>query len=207
MGIRIGMISFAHMHANSYAACLQQIPNRVEIAGMFDEDRDRGRAAAETFQAPFFESCDRLLVEEIDGVIICAENAKHEAYTIQAAEAGKHVLCEKPLATTIKSAQAMIDACRENNSQLMTAFPCRYSSPLIRACQLVRERKLGKILAMKGTNHGTMPGGWFIDKELAGGGAVMDHTVHVVDLWRWMLKKKRSPYTPKRGSCFIRISI
>jgi len=50
-------------------------------------------------------------------------------------------------------------------------------------------KELGRILAIKATNHGTMPGGWFIKKELSGGGAVIDHTIHVVDLIRWMLNK------------------
>jgi len=57
----------------------------------------------------------------------------------------------------------------------------------VRARELVRGGALGRVLALNGTNHGQIPGGWFLDPQLAGGGAVMDHTVHLADLLRWML--------------------
>jgi UDP-N-acetylglucosamine 3-dehydrogenase len=58
---------------------------------------------------------------------------------------------------------------------------------MVRAREIVRGGALGRILALNGTNHGQIPGGWFLDPELAGGGAVMDHTVHLADVLRWML--------------------
>ena len=65
-------------------------------------------------------------------------------------------------------------------------IPVRYNATVVRAKQMVDEGKLGRILAMKGTNRGRNPGGWFIDPKLSGGGAVMDHTVHVADIMRWI---------------------
>ncbi len=190
MVVRIGMISFAHLHANSYAECIKMIPERAELAGIFDDDPNRGKEAAHRMNVPFFDSCDRLLQDDIQAVIICTENVKHKEYTIRAADAGKHVLCEKPIAVSISDAQAMIDICTQRGVQLMTAFPCRFSTSIFKAHQIVSSGQLGNILACKGTNRGTMPGGWFVDQSLAGGGAVMDHTVHVVDVWRWMLKRE-----------------
>ena len=190
MAVRIGMISFAHMHAESYAQCLKQFPDSVELAGVFDEDAQRGREAAQRHETDFVSSCDELLARDVQGVVIACENAKHRQYAEKAAAAGKHILCEKPISVGLPDAKAMIDACEDGGVQLTIAFPCRYSAPLFRARQLVKDGKLGKIVAMKGTNRGTMPGGWFTDKSLAGGGAVMDHTVHVVDLWRWMLSRE-----------------
>lgn len=187
MTVRIGIISFAHMHANAYAACLKQFPGKAELAGVFDENEPRGMEASRQFETPFFASCEGLLSSGIDGVVITSENARHRMYAEWAARAGIPILCEKPIAATLADAQAMIDVCRENRVPLTIAFPCRYNPPLYRARQLVQEGKLGRILALKGTNRGVMPGGWFVDKNLAGGGAIMDHTVHVVDLWRWML--------------------
>jgi predicted dehydrogenase len=110
---------------------------------------------------------------------------KHAVATINAAAAGKHVLCEKPLATTVADGQAMIAACRQAGVALGTAFPCRYIPAVARVKEQTDAGKLGKILAIAGTNQGRMPGGWFVDKALSGGGAVMDHTVHVADLIRW----------------------
>lgn len=185
--IRIGMISFAHMHAYSYADCLQQLSHTVDLVGVFDEDPRRGGEAARRYGVPFYSSCDELLRQKPDGVLVCSENAKHLRYTELAASAKTHVLCEKPISVSIADGKAMIDVCQSNGVQLMIAFPCRFSTPILRARQLVVEGRLGRVLGVKGTNRGTMPGGWFVQKELSGGGAIIDHTVHVVDVWRWML--------------------
>lgn len=190
MVIRIGMISFAHMHAQSYAACLTQLPDRVALAGLFDDDPERGKTMAQHWGVPFYPTCESLLEQQLNGVVICAENAKHRPYTELAARAGVHALCEKPISTSMADARAMIDICKTNKVQLMIAFPCRYSVPVFRARQIVREGRIGNVLAMRGTNRGTMPGGWFIDKKLSGGGAVIDHTVHAIDVWRWILGKE-----------------
>lgn len=185
---RIGMISFAHMHAYSYADALQQLPDRAQIVGVYDDDAARGEGACSKLGVRFFERLNDLLVES-DGVIICGENAKHKDFTLQAAAAKKPILCEKPISVSLPDAQAMIDACDESQTPLMIAFPCRYSTPLFRVKQILEQEKLGNIIALKGTNRGTMPDGWFIDPSLSGGGAVIDHTVHVIDAWRWLLQR------------------
>jgi len=178
------MLSFAHMHAYSYAACLKQIPS-VEFVGIADDDPARGREAARQFDTRFFASAEPLLDEEVDGVIICAENSKHRLLTELAAPRTPHILCEKPIATTLADAQAMIDVCAAHSTRLQIAFPVRFSPPVQQLKAILDKDMLGRIYSVKTTNHGSMPGGWFVDKGLAGGGAVMDHTVHVIDLLRW----------------------
>ncbi|MCK4590800.1 MAG: Gfo/Idh/MocA family oxidoreductase, partial [Candidatus Latescibacteria bacterium] len=101
---------------------------------------------------------------------------------------GKHILCEKPIATTLEDAREMITVCRNSGVKLQIAFPCRFHPAVVKTKQILEQGTIGKVLAVNCTNRGRMPGGWFVDKKLAGGGAVMDHTVHVVDLLRWMLK-------------------
>jgi predicted dehydrogenase len=184
MTIKIGMLSFAHMHAHSYAACLKQIPG-VELAGIADDDPERGREMATQFDVNFFPSVETLLDKKLDGVIICSENAKHRPLTELAAPRAAHILCEKPIAATLADAQAMIDVCAAHGTKLQIAFPVRFSAPVQRLKAILDEGTLGRIYSVKTTNHGRMPGGWFIDKALAGGGAVIDHTVHVIDLLRW----------------------
>ena len=98
------------------------------------------------------------------------------------------MLCEKPLATSVADALAMIDACKRAGVQLMTAFPCRYSPVVQRMKAALESGEAGEIVAFRGTNRGRNPGGWFINKADSGGGATMDHTVHVTDLMRWILK-------------------
>lgn len=184
--MKVGIISFAHMHAWSYARCLRELG--VDFVGIADDNEERGRKVSEAFSVPFYSTREDLLSQPLDVVIVCSENAKHKEDVLLSAKAGKHILCEKPIATSLEDAQAMIDACKEAKVFLSISFPCRYLPPVTRAKQLVDEGGIGEILAIKGTNRGQMPGGWFVKKDLAGGGAVMDHTVHVVDLMRWFLK-------------------
>lgn len=184
--VRIGICSFAHGHAYSYAGNLVR-QSGATLVGITDEEPSRGRDAATKYGAPFFETLDDLLKEGLDGLIICSDNSKHREYVEAAARARVHILCEKPIATTIADGEAMIKACSENGVRLHIAFPCRFHSAAKRIKTMLDQGRIGKVLAVKGTNHGSMPGGWFTEKELSGGGAVIDHTVHVVDLIRWMM--------------------
>jgi predicted dehydrogenase len=186
--VKIGMMSFAHMHAASYAHSIVTRPD-TEMVGIADHDPHRAKAMAEAFGTKAFESYEALLSEPgLEAVVIASENVKHRELTELAASAGKHILCEKPIATTIEDGEAMIAACKNAGVQLMTAFPCRYSAVMQRLYAALQKGDAGDILAFRGTNRGRNPGGWFIEKEHSGGGATIDHTVHVTDLMRWMLK-------------------
>ena len=186
--IKIGMMSFAHMHAASYAHSIVTRPD-TEMVGIADHDLVRAQAMATQFGTQAFESYEALLdAPGLEAVIICPENIHHRPLTEMAAQAGKHVLCEKPLATSIEDGEAMIAACKNAGVQLMTAFPCRFSAVMQRLKAAVDSGQAGDILAIRGTNRGRNPGGWFINKAESGGGATIDHTVHVTDLMRWLLK-------------------
>jgi predicted dehydrogenase len=124
-------------------------------------------------------------------VVICAENVRHHELTVMAAEAGAHVLCEKPLATSIADGRAMIDACEKAGVHLMTAFPMRFNQPVVEARKVIEAGSLGRIYGCNTTNQGKMPlNSWFTVKALSGGGALTDHTVHVADLLRWYLNSE-----------------
>ena len=182
--IRIGILSAAHGHAHSYAACLREIAG-VELIGLADDDTERGRAFAERFGIRAFDSAEALLAEGLDGVAICSANRHHRPLTELAAGHTRHILCEKPIATTVADAEAMIDACARAGAKLQIAFPVRFAPPVMRLRALLQSGALGQVYSLKATNHGQMPGGWFVDRTQAGGGAVIDHTVHVIDLLRW----------------------
>lgn len=200
--MNVGIISFAHMHAYSYASALKKHDD-VKISVIYDEDEARGRKAAELFNAHYVERLDDLLKTDVDAVIVTSENSKHCAHVLAAAAAGKHILCEKPIATTIEDAQKMIECCAANHVILQIAFPVRFSTPVMRAKKLVEDGAIGQILAIKGTNRGTNPKGWFLNKSLSGGGSVMDHTVHVVDLMRWFLHSEVSTVYAEIDNKFI----
>jgi len=189
---RVGILSFAHVHAPAYASCLNQLPG-VEFVGVADEVESRGREAADTFGTRFYPSYEALLADKLDGCIITAENSKHLDLTRLAVEAGVHILCEKPIAATMADGREMIRLCRQAGVKLMISFPCRYSPAVKAVKEAIDSGQLGQVYGLKSTNRGQMPGGWFTDKELAGGGAVIDHTVHVMDLvgWFWGSPVKR----------------
>ena len=190
--VKIGMMSFAHMHAGSYASSINSRAD-TEMVGVADHDPDRTKAMAAQFNTKAFGSYAELLAEPgLDAVVVCSENIRHRELVEMAATAGKHILCEKPLATTVADAEAMIAVCKAAGVQLMTAFPCRYSAVMQRLKSTLESGSSGKILALRGTNRGRNPGGWFTEKALSGGGATIDHTVHVTDLMRWILNDEVS---------------
>jgi UDP-N-acetylglucosamine 3-dehydrogenase len=204
--MRIGIISFAHMHAEGYAAGLRKIPG-VELVGFSDTDADRGARFAATLGLRWFDRHQELLDEGVEAVIVCSENAGRVELVEMAAEAGAHVLCEKPIEVGLGRAEALGDACRRHGVLFMTAFPMRFD-PSVRSVKAALERgELGRVLAINGVNHAEMPARhrpWFAQRELAGGGAVMDHTVHLADLMRWFLGSEVSEVYAEVGNPFHR---
>lgn len=187
--MKIGIMSFAHHHAEAYIQNLLQIEG-VEIAGVADDDAERALAIAEQHEVPVIPGYEALLALRPDGVIVAAENSRHRPLVEMAAAAGVHVLCEKPLATTLDDAQAMLTACDRAGVWLMPAFPMRFNAPVRAVKEQLDIGDLGDVYAFNGVNQGELPTvyrDWFGDKELAGGGAIMDHTVHLVDIMRWYL--------------------
>jgi len=188
--MKIALMSFAHTHASSYARALRDRPG-IELmtsdplAGTRPAHETGGATMAAELGVPYVDSYDELMAWDPDGVIICSENARHRADTERAAAVGAHVLCEKPLATTTDDAAAMIAACDAARIRLMVAYPVRYSPAFTALHDAYAAGELGTLRALHGTNNGSVPSGgraWFVDPELAGGGGLIDHVVHLADL-------------------------
>jgi UDP-N-acetylglucosamine 3-dehydrogenase len=185
--MRIGIMSFAHLHAEGYVGNLRRISG-VEFIGFSDTDAERGKHFADVFGARWFPTHAALLAKKPDGVIVCSENATHRELVEMAASAGIHVLCEKPIEVSLADAEAMRDVCQANHVNFMTAFPMRFAPSVASVKAAIDRGDLGRLYAINGINHSEIPRAhraWFAQKALAGGGAVMDHTVHLVDVMRW----------------------
>ncbi|GAA1723227.1 Gfo/Idh/MocA family oxidoreductase [Isoptericola hypogeus] len=188
-GLRVAVLSFAHEHAASYISLLHDRTD-VELLTADPDfatapaDELRGRGFAARHGAAYVETYEEALAWGPDAVVICAENARHRDLVLAAAEVGAHVLCEKPLATRVEDAEAMVAACDAAGVVLMTAYPVRFSPEFATLRALVESGALGVVLGGTGTNNGKLPAGrsWFTDPELSGGGALADHVVHVADL-------------------------
>ncbi|WP_018467182.1 Gfo/Idh/MocA family protein [Calidithermus timidus] len=185
--MRIGILSFAHLHAEGYQAHLKNMPG-VELVGFSHENAEEARHFAHEYGLKWFPRHQDLLAEGLDGVIVCSENARHLELVELAAQAGCHVLCEKPIETSLADALAMRAACEANGVGFMTAFPMRFAPSVQAVRSAIQEGRLGRILGVNGINHSEIPRAhraWFAERELAGGGAAMDHIVHLADLLRW----------------------
>jgi len=184
--LRFAILSFAHIHAWSYARVLRELAE-AELVAIYDDDEARLKAAAESFGVKeVYTDYARLLArDDIDAVVIASENARHAELAIAAAEAGKHMIVEKPLATTLRDGMEMVRAAEKARVKLQQAFVMRYHDATAEVKRILDAGGIGRVLAITSTNHGKYPGLWFGDPRLAGGGAVMDHTVHTADLMRW----------------------
>jgi predicted dehydrogenase len=190
--IKIGILSFAHHHGEAYISNLRGMEG-VELLGVTDDDPLRGQRIAAENHARYFHSYEDLFEAKPDGVIICTENNRHRPLVEMAASRGVHVLCEKPIATTLEDARAIVDVCEKTGVLLMTAFPMRFSAPLLEIKAGLDRGDFGDIYCFNATNQGELPTkhrAWFVDPDLAGGGAIMDHTVHLVDIMRWFTRSE-----------------
>lgn len=202
--MNIGIMSFAHIHATSYANAIKQIPG-VTLTAIYDTNIERGSDAAKQFAVQFYEDRDLFLQADISAVLICSENVLHKEMAVAAAYAKKHILCEKPIATTIEDALEMIRVCEEQKVKLQIAYPVRFSEPIRTLKEEIDAGQIGDIIAIRTTNRGQNPGGWFIDNELSGGGALLDHTVHMVDIMRWYLNDEVQTVTAFADRYFTNI--
>ncbi|WP_017473243.1 Gfo/Idh/MocA family protein [Amphibacillus jilinensis] len=168
----------------------------VNIVAVCDKVKVRAKEAAQQYQAQAFTDYELLLAQlDIDLVSICLPNYLHAPVSIAALEAGCHVLCEKPMATSYQEAQAMIETAEKHNKKLMIAHNQRFVASHQQAKALIEAGELGKIYSFRTAfGHGGPEGwsvdgadSWFFDKEQAFIGAMGDLGVHKADLMRYIL--------------------
>ncbi|RXZ81401.1 gfo/Idh/MocA family oxidoreductase [Paenibacillaceae bacterium] len=178
-------------HLPEYAA-----NEHVKIIAVCDKDEERARAIAEQYGATAYTDYHSLLAhEELDAVSVCLPNVLHAPVSIAALEAGKHVLCEKPMAVSEQEAVAMIEASERSGKLLMIGHNQRLMLPHQKAKEVLASGLLGKVLTFRTAfGHGGPEnwsvegaGGWFFQKSQAFIGAMGDLGVHKTDLIRYLL--------------------
>ena len=186
---KIGIASFAHMHAWSYLNALESCED-VEIIGVAEENQ-KSKAQVKDLNYPYYDTYSELCENpDIDCILITTENCYHAQVAIEALNNNKHIIVEKPIATTQEDAQRMIQAADKSEGIMAQCYPCRYHPTSQKIKKICDDGGTGKIMTISATNHGRMPVprgtySWFSDKKLAGGGALMDHITHVADLIFW----------------------
>ncbi len=165
----------------------------TELYAFCDINPEQLKMMAEQYGVPAertFTDKDEMFkaLPEIDAVSVCTWNSAHAECTIAALNAGKHVICEKPMAMNAKEAQDMLEAAKRNNKLLMIGFVRRHGND----CEVIRENvdagTFGDLYYAKATylRRNGNPGGWFGDKSRSGGGPLIDLGVHVIDLVRFI---------------------
>ena len=135
-----------------------------------------------------YENFDKIADNpDVDVVYVVLPNSMHHEYTIRAAKAGKHVLCEKPMANTVKECEEMIAACKAADRKLMIGYRLRYEPTHMRAIEMVQKQEFGKARVIESVHAFNIgPNEWRTDKKLAGGGPVMDLGVYCINACRYL---------------------
>lgn len=183
--VGVGSISTRHIegylknsNAEIYAFC------DINEARLKEKGEKYGVTRLYTDEAKMLEE-----LPEIDAVSVCTWNSAHAPCSIMALNAGKHVLCEKPMATTVEDAIAMKEAAEKNGKLLAIGFVRRFQKSTDLVLDLVNGGNVGEIYYAKAAyiRRCGHPGGWFGDKSRSGGGPLIDLGVHVIDLVRYVM--------------------
>lgn len=181
-----------YRHAPEYAK-----DSRVAIWGFYDPAQERAESLARCYGGKVYKSYEELLLDsDVDAVSVCSANKYHAAMTIQALQAGKHVLCEKPMAVSETEAISMIKAAKDADKYLMIGHNQRLNPAHQRAKEILESGRLGKIIAFRTVFAHSGPESWsadkskdtwFFDKTTALLGAMCDLGIHKADLLRWLI--------------------
>jgi predicted dehydrogenase len=194
MTIRWGIIGLGDIAEHNFVPALARAAHSKLVA-VFSRSTEKGRAFIAKYQVPrAYDSLDRMLSDpELDTVYIASPNALHAEQSVAAARAGKHVLCDKPMALTVADGERMIRAAEDAKVRLDVAYRLRYHPVHIEARRRVQSGVLGEIQLVKAQNFGggarpywASMLGWRNDPALAGSGSIVAQAVHAVDLLRYL---------------------
>jgi predicted dehydrogenase len=204
--VNVAIVGCAHRpHAWSYARALTSSPS-ARLVGVFDEDPTLGQSVADDFGATWTDDLDELIAsQDLDAVVVCSPTAQHRRHVEAAAAAGCHVLCEKPLATTVVDGRAMVAACHDAGVQLHTAFVSRFLPHVRTAKEALDSGSLCDVVGLRAGNRGRPPlpphyPAWITSPDEAGGGALIDHSVHLTDLVRHLTGREVARVAAETGS-------
>lgn len=191
--IRVGVLGTGAVAQVVHLPLLSQLP-RVKTTAVCDADRSKASAIAERFGIRRVGRTDAEIVEadDVDAVLICTPSHLHESQAIIALEAGKHVLVEKPLALTAAGAERVVNAAERSGAAVMAAMNNRFRQDAQALKPFVRGGELGDIFLVKAgwmnRKVRSVRPTWRHRRETAGGGALMDLGVQILDLAFWMLE-------------------
>jgi predicted dehydrogenase len=190
--VRVGVLGTGIIIRDYHLLTLRDHP-KAEVVAAGNLHRESLMRLAEDFGIPktYSDFAEMAQAQDIDAVVVGLPNYLHAPVTIQMLEAGKHVLCEKPMAMTVAQAEQMVEASRRTGSKLMIAHMWRFDPEILWLRDVVASGRVGKVFKVKShaiwLYEGPKPQSWFVQREFAGGGALADMGVHSIDTLRFIL--------------------
>jgi predicted dehydrogenase len=170
-----------------------RISKNSKIVALVSGHRDKAERIADQYDVPHhaiynYQNYDSIRDNAaVDAVYIALPNGMHAEYTIRAAKADKHVLCEKPMANSVEECEQMIAACKQANRRLMIAYRCQYEPTNLKAIALLRQGFAGKLQIMSSSNGFNIhPGEWRLNKKMPGGGPLVDVGIYSIQAMRYL---------------------
>lgn len=194
--LKVGIIGCGSIAKQRHGHEYFMNPN-VEIVGFFDLDPNRAQALVDVFGGKVFATAEELIADPtIDAVSVCVANAFHAEMTIKALQAGKHVLCEKPMAVTLADCEAMVAAAKKAGKRLMLGHNQRLAPAHKKAREIIESGAMGKVITFQSTFGHKGPemwsmdksaSTWFFKKKSAAFGSMADLGIHKIDLMRYLI--------------------
>lgn len=194
--LKIGVVGAGNIAQSAHLPAYAKLMDLAEVVAIADINAERAAQAAEKFGIPFsFSSVEEMLAGvEVDAVDVCVWNHAHAPVAVSAANAGKAVLCEKPMADNLQAALYMEREIEKAGVLFMCAMAARFNAEAQALLDLIEQGELGRIYYVKTSyirRRGT-PVGWFTDTRKSGGGPVIDIGVHNIDC-AWYLMGRPKP--------------
>ncbi|MFQ6134029.1 MAG: Gfo/Idh/MocA family protein, partial [Armatimonadota bacterium] len=194
--VRVGIVGAGFM-GNTHAQCYQLIP-KATLVGVADPVAKSRKQFAAQYGCEAYDTLEDMLAADVDAVDICTPTFLHAEQTVAAARAGKHIVCEKPMALTLRECDRMIAAARKARVVFMVAQVLRFWPEYVYIADLVRSGKLGRVHWAEANRLAPAPGwswdDWIRDAERSGG-PILDLHIHDLDFLAWLLGP------PKRVFC------
>jgi predicted dehydrogenase len=198
----VGAGSIATAHLDAYA----RQPD-TELVAVVDRHPERAAALASRYGIPssFGSVAEALLDQRIQALSLCTANESHAELAVAALDGGRHVLVEKPLATSVADAQAVQTAARRSGAVVQVGFVRRFSGNVVTLKRFIDAGDLGEIYYARASNlrRAGHPGGWYGARDRSGGGPLIDIGSHVLDLC-WYLMGRPEPVTVS-GNTYARL--
>jgi len=185
--VRVGLVG-SQFISTIHAEALKRVPNAELFAVLSPTGTHAEEFARKHGVRHAFRELDKFLATEVDMIALGCPNDLHCEITEKAARAGKHVVCEKPLATSLAEADRMIEACRKAKVKLMYAEELCFTPKYVRLKRLVDEGAIGRVYMVKQCEkHDGPHSAWFWDVNRSGGGVTLDMGCHAFEFFRWLL--------------------